>query len=87
MDRIAKIIPGPFQGRSFTIVEAMSQEPKLKKLYKEGVGEARGGGVHGSRQAAVLINTGHGGRTAKAAWLAPSIHEPQVHVLDKLAAA
>jgi DNA polymerase-3 subunit alpha len=35
VDRIAKMIPAPFQGRSFTIDEAMGQEPKLKKLYRE----------------------------------------------------
>jgi len=35
VDKIAKMIPAPFQGRSWTIDEAMEQEPKLKKLYNE----------------------------------------------------
>ena len=32
VDRIAKLIPAPFQGKTFTIDEALEKEPKLKKL-------------------------------------------------------
>jgi DNA polymerase-3 subunit alpha len=35
VDKIAKMIPAPVQGKTFTIDEAMKQEPKLRNLYKE----------------------------------------------------
>lgn len=33
VDKIAKMIPAPFQGRSYTIDEAIEMEPRLKKIY------------------------------------------------------
>jgi DNA polymerase-3 subunit alpha len=35
VDRIAKLIPAPVQGKTVTIDEAMEQEPKLKRLVRE----------------------------------------------------
>jgi DNA polymerase-3 subunit alpha len=41
VDKVAKLVPEPVQGKAPTIVEAMEQEPKLRELYADEKGPYR----------------------------------------------